>query len=238
VPDEIDEIDEVRHALQTPRAAAIAGIAFAVMLGVSIALMRASIPAEPSDAGEWLTDAGRRRAFSLALNLIPFAGIAFLWFIGVVRTRIGDAEDRFFASVFLGSGLLFLAMLFATAAIAGGIVETGSAASGSPDPEVWEFGRRTTYTLTNVYAMRMAAVFIISTTTIGLRVAILPRWLVVFGFASAVLLLIGSSAVPWLTMAFPTWVLVLSAHILVTDLRSGAGEDGLSARRPRTDGTD
>ena len=233
-----DEIEAARDALQTPRAAAIAGIAFAVLLGVSIALMRTSIPADPRDAGEWLTDPGRRRAFSLALNLIPFAGIAFLWFIGVVRTRIGAAEDRFFASVFLGSGLLFLAMLFATAAIAGGIVETGSAASGSPDPEVWEFGRRTTYTLTNVYAMRMAAVFIISTTTIGLRVAILPRWLVVFGFASAVLLLIGSSAVPWLTMAFPTWVLVLSAHILVTDLRSGAGEDGLSARRPRTDGTD
>ena len=228
-----DEIEAARDALQTPRAAAIAGIAFAVLLGVSIALMRASIPADPRDAGEWLTDPGRRRAFSLALNLIPFAGIAFLWFIGVVRTRIGAAEDRFFASVFLGSGLLFLAMLFATAAIAGGIVETSSTASGSPDPEVWEFGRRTTYTLTNVYAMRMAAVFTISTTTIGLRLGFLPRWLVVFGFASAVLLLIGSSAVPWLTMAFPTWVLVLSVDILVKDLRSGSGEDGLSARSPQ-----
>jgi len=45
---------------------------------------------------------------------LPFAGIAFLWFIGVLRDRLGELEDRFFATVFLGSGLLFLAMLFAS----------------------------------------------------------------------------------------------------------------------------
>jgi hypothetical protein len=28
---------------------------------------------------------------SLALGLLPFAGIAFLWFIGVVRDRLGPA---------------------------------------------------------------------------------------------------------------------------------------------------
>ena len=58
----------------------------------------------------------------LALNLVPFAGIAFLWFMGVVRDRLGSNEDRFFATVFLGSGLLFLAMLFTSAAIAGGLI--------------------------------------------------------------------------------------------------------------------
>ena len=53
---------------------------------------------------------------------MPFAGIAFLWFIGVLRDRLGELEDRFFATVFLGSGLLFLAMPFASAAVAGGII--------------------------------------------------------------------------------------------------------------------
>ena len=43
---------------------------------------------------------------------MPFAGIAFLWFIGVVRDQLGEVEDRLFSTVFLGSGLLFLAMLF------------------------------------------------------------------------------------------------------------------------------
>ena len=67
----------------------------------------------------------------LALNLLPFAGIAFLWFIGVVRDRIGQGEDRFFATVFLGSGLLFIAMLFVTGAVAGGLVLTRERTAGS-----------------------------------------------------------------------------------------------------------
>lgn len=63
-------------------------------------------PPDPAAAGAWLIDPTRRSALVVALNLVPFAGIAFLWFIGVVRDRIGPREDRFFASVFLGSGLL------------------------------------------------------------------------------------------------------------------------------------
>jgi len=99
--------------LTTPRAAAIAGILFAVLLIISMVLIRISIPADPLEPGGWLErDTGR---VSLALNLVPFAGIAFLWFIGVLRDRIGEHEDRFFATVFFGSGVLFLAMLFASA---------------------------------------------------------------------------------------------------------------------------
>jgi hypothetical protein len=92
--------------LRTPRAAAVAGIIF-------------SVPADPAVPGSWLTDSRRRAAVAIALNLIPFAGIAFLWFIGVLRDRIGEREDRFFATVFLGSGLLFVAMIFVAAGIGG-----------------------------------------------------------------------------------------------------------------------
>jgi hypothetical protein len=54
--------------------------------------------------------------------MLPFAGIAFLWFIAVMRDRLGELEDRFFTTVFLGSGLLFIAMIFTAVAIAGGII--------------------------------------------------------------------------------------------------------------------
>ena len=97
------------RALRTPRAAAFAGIAFSVLFTVALVLVRAAVPADPSDAGRWLTDGSRREAVLLALGLVPFAGIAFLWFVGVLRDRVGEAEDRFFATVFLGSGLLFVA---------------------------------------------------------------------------------------------------------------------------------
>ena len=98
----------------------MAGILFSVLLIISLVLVRISIPADPQDAGAWLVDSGRN--VRLALNLLPFSGVAFLWFVGVIRDRLGEYEDRLFATVFLGSGLLFLAMLFASAATAGGII--------------------------------------------------------------------------------------------------------------------
>ena len=83
--------------LRTPRAAAVAGIGFSAFLITALVLLRLSVPAHPGAPGTWLTDAGRRTAVVIALNLVPFAGIAFLWFIGVIRDRIGGREDRFFA---------------------------------------------------------------------------------------------------------------------------------------------
>ena len=93
-----------RAGLKTPRAAGIAGIVFSILFIVSLVLIRISVPANPQEAGAWLSDG--QKTVSLALHLLPFAGIAFLWFIGVLRDRIGPYEDRFFATVFLGSGLL------------------------------------------------------------------------------------------------------------------------------------
>ena len=93
------------HAqLKTPKAAAIAGIAFSLLLLLILWLLRTSIPADPLEPGAWL--ATDTRAITVALNLVPFAGVAFLWFIGVLRDRLGQLEDRFFATVFFGSGLV------------------------------------------------------------------------------------------------------------------------------------
>ena len=106
--------------LTTPRAAAIAGILFGVLFAASLILLRSAIPADPYSGVDWIEHEALR--IGIALDLIPFAGIAFLWFIGVVRDRLGSYEDQFFSSVFFGSGILFLAMIFVSVAIAGGMV--------------------------------------------------------------------------------------------------------------------
>src|SRR6201995_3944522 len=124
---------EAGSSLRTPRGAAVAGIIFSVLLITALTLLRISAPAHPGAGSQWLTDSGRRAAVAVALNLIPFAGIAFLWFIGVLRDRIGDREDRLFATVFLGSGLLFVGMLFVAAAVAGATI---AAATAQPGPDV------------------------------------------------------------------------------------------------------
>ena len=211
--------------LRTPRAAAAAGIAFAVLTATSLILLRLSTPANPGSAGEWLSDSGRRKAVSVALNLVPFAGIAFLWFIGVVRDRIGSQEDRFFATVFLGSGLLFVGMFFSAAALAGGLLgAAASHTSGTPGSDTLALGRGATSILLNVYAMRMAAVFTLTTVTIARRTGIISRWLWSAGVVSAVVLLVAVSFSSWVELLFPAWILALSIDIL-----AGGGRP---ARRP------
>ena len=210
-----------RQAIRTPRAAAVAGIIFAVLITISLVLMRLAIPEELSGANtaSWL------QGNKTTLTLVPFAGIAFLWFIGVVRDRMGALEDQFFSTVFFGSGLLVLAMMFVTAAIAGGIL---SSYALSPDTftksGVLVFGRAVMYTITKVYAVRMAGVFMIALATIWIRTRVMPRVFVFLSYALALLLLVSSDFTSWLILVFPAWVFVISMFILVVSLRGGRAE--------------
>jgi len=199
--------------LRTPRAAAVAGIVFSVFLITALVLLRLSVPVHPGAPGTWLTDSGRRTAVVIGLNLVPFAGIAFLWFIGVIRDRIGGREDRFFATVFLGSGLLFVGMLFAAAAVGGGLFAAASGAA-PPGADTLAAARNTTGILLNVYAMRMAAVFTLTTVTIARRTRIVSRWLEIAGLATALVLLVGVGISDWVELLFPAWILALSIDIL------------------------
>ena len=207
-----------KERLTTPRAAALAGIIFSVLLITSLVLIRISVPADPQAAGSWLV--GGSKNVSLALNLVPFAGIAFLWFIGVVRDRIGEHEDRFFATVFLGSGLLFLAMLFTSTATAGGMISMyGAAASMLVESGIYAYNRAVTYEIMNVYAMKMAGVFMISTCTLALRTGIFPRWMAFLGLALALFLLFSIGFFSWASLVFPLWVLLISVYILLVNFK-------------------
>jgi hypothetical protein len=212
------EVPLTRAGLTTPRAAAIAGIVFSVLLIISLVLIRISVPDDPHDAGAWLPRSWK--TVNLALHLLPFSGIAFLWFIGVLRDRIGPYEDRFFATVFLGSGLLFLAMLFTMAAVAGGIIMVyGAAPATLMTSGLYQFGRTVTQQIMQVYTMKMAGVFMISTCTISIRTGIFPRWMAFLGYALALVLLLSLGYLLWITLVFPLWVLLISVHILLANLK-------------------
>ncbi|MFG2292101.1 hypothetical protein [Streptomyces sp. NPDC048603] len=189
--------------LTTPRAAGVAGIVFALLMAAAIVLSRIALPDGAS--GDVRLDADQRQALTWALEIIPFAGIAFLWFIGAVRSHTGEAEDRFIATVFLGSGVVFTATLFASAAAVGTVLNTNVSS---------EFGRGYAHTLLATYALRMAAVFVASASATGRRLGVLPRPLVVLGYLVSLVLLLAGSSVPWLELLFPGWALVVSLYIL------------------------
>ena len=213
--------------LRTPRAAAFAGIAFSVLQITSNVLMHSSLPAEALYEQGLLTDFARE--ISLALGLLPFAGIAFLWFIGVLRDRLGHLEDQFFSTLFFGSGLLYLAMTFVSAAITGGLVTLYVAA---PDlfinSGILIFGRAIIFKFNNTYAIRMAGMFMFVLGTIWVRTGLMPRWLSVLTYLTALSLIVGIAFWPWSTLFFPAWVFIISVYILVLNFRYQHEKDGVT----------
>lgn len=200
--------------LTTPRAAAVAGILFAVIFAASLVLVRSSIPDDPSAGGDWVLERSGR--VTAAMTLMPFAGIAFLWFVGVVRDRVGELEDRFFSTVFFGSALLFLAMVFVSMSIAGAILASSQTGDDpAVQQEVVKFGRYVMLQISNVYALRMAGVFIISLATVWLRTGVMPRWIALSSYLVAFVLLVVTSLSLWFTLVFPAWALVVSLIILL-----------------------
>jgi hypothetical protein len=213
------------HQLKTPRAAAVAGVLSALLFAAVLVLIRAQMPEGVGDSTQWLDS--QRDGILTATKLMPFAGITFLWFIAVVRDGVGRFEDRFFATVFLGSGLLFLAIMFVSTAVAAALVASNT---GVTDPaahaEVIAFGKGIVLSAAKTYAIRMAAVFMMSLATIWLKTGLMPRWLVVVSYLVAVALLIASDLSMWLTLTFPIWMLVVSGLLLiraglVNDQRAG-----------------
>ncbi len=210
-------VDEAGRQLRAPWAAGLAGILFAVLFTGALLLIRSSPLTAASNAqlvqlfaqgrDQWLLIGG--------LYLAPFAGIMFLWFIAVVRDQVGEREDRFFATVFLGSGLIFVALVFAAAAVASTVAvavrELGLDAPTVPEVELV---RAIAYTLLFGFATRAAAVFLFSTATLGLRSGALPRWLALIGYLIGLILLLVVTFWDWIILLFPAWVAVASVFLI------------------------
>ena len=223
------DVSLVRDKLKTPRAAAVAGVIFSTLLILIDVLLRKSIPANPLGSGIQLIE--HAKALSLALRLAPFAGIAFLWFMAVIRDR--HREDPFFATVFLGSGLVYLAMMLVCAAIARALLLVLEA-----EPErviqsgAYAIGRASTYEIFHIYAIRIAAVFMTSVSTTMLRTQIGPRVLAYLGYVLALVLLFAVETFDWASLAFPLWTLLVSVLIMIEGFRrrSDTGNESVLVR--------
>jgi hypothetical protein len=212
-----------RQELRTPSGAAVAGIVFALLLGTSLTLIWTSLPAGPEPDIELLRE--RIDTVRVGLTLMPFAGIAFLWFVGVIRDLLGDQEDRFFATVLLGSGILYLAMTFAAAGLAGGLL--GLVLVDVEDElmvALFTFSREATRTIVTAYAIRMAGVFMMTFATIVFRTRTMPRWVPLVTVVLAIVLLFTVPRTLWAILVFPTWVLGMSVVILLRRSARGAGD--------------
>ncbi len=221
----------LRHAATLTSAV---GLAFSALFTVAFGLTM-SIPGPKATNEELIAyyeAGGSSLPVAIGLYIMPFAGIAFLWFIVALRMWAAASVRRqsvLQSNLQLVSGLLFVAMFFIGAA-ASTVLTVSIEFAGAPvDPVAARqfpiFGQ----TVILFFAMRMAAMFVFTTSAIGRSAGILPRWFALLGFAVGVFLLLTASFVPQVVLVFPTWVLILSL-ILLRRARSIPREARLPAR--------
>jgi hypothetical protein len=215
--DVVAAIDQAGRQLRAPWAASIAGLLFAVLFTAALLLLRSS-PLVTADDAELVRLFATGQDLGVVvggLYLAPFAGIMFLWFLAVIRDQIGDREDRFFATVFFGSGLLFVALIFVAATVASAsVVGVRYLGLEVPSSEELSQARSLSYTVLFAFSTRAAAVFLISLGTIGLRSRTFPNWFAWTGYLLGVVLLVVVSFWDWIVLALPAWVAVVSLFIL------------------------
>ncbi len=160
---------EDRSVASRPPLLPVAGLIHAVLSIISLNMLLATPDLSSSDSEilEYFSspNAGGRALF--ALNLMAISIIAFLWFIGVIRSRIGRDEPKFFGTIFLGGGILYAALnLFGAAALAAPSLLVGIGGQ-VPDPGAASMARSVGAIAVVIFMPRMQALFVFSTAALG-----------------------------------------------------------------------
>ena len=231
---DVPVIAEATRQLRAPWAASVAGLLFAVLFTAGLVLMRsqAMFVADDAELARLFAAGEDLPALIGGLYLAPFAGIMFLWFIAVIRDQLGEREDRFFATVFFGSGLLFVALLFVAAAVeSAAIVGVRYLGQAPPTAALVAVLRALSYALLFAFGTRAAAVFLVSAATIGVRSGVFPRWFAATGYFVAAVLFVVVTFWDWMILMLPIWVAIVSLFLIGRELpRRRASATGQPAR--------
>lgn len=211
---------KVERKATTPAAGAVAGLLFAVLYSASMIIFMNTMAQIESGTGPSLESS--LPAFDLSLGLIPFAGLFFLWFVAVARQRLGRFEDQFFATIFMGSGYIFLGLTFVAAALAGSSLANAHQDPAFADSSTYDFARLAVTQLLTIFIPKMLGVFMLSQSVLWLTTKVMPRWMALVALLIAFTLLLGLGQPPWNVLIFPAWVVLVSIYILVNHLRTPA----------------
>jgi hypothetical protein len=222
VPDNQSAVPAESHHRSMRRAAMLTvGVGFAhAALFVLAYYLVATTPGGRAPDAEirdfYVSDA--RRLTLVGLYVMPFAGIAFVWFIVALRMWISLSHRRenvLLSNVQLVSGILFLAMFFASGAASAAAAASVEFAGAVVNPDLARQLPLYGSTLLLVFGMRMAAMFVFTTSSIARTTGILPRWFTYAGYAVGLFMLLSASFSPLLVLVFPAWMFTLCILLFV-----------------------
>jgi hypothetical protein len=215
----------VRRDIRSPRSAAFAGIGYSILMITGMFLTASIARVRMEDITLEILESWSRKA-SLIILLVPFAGIAFLWFTGVIRDRLGELEDRFFATLFYGSGIIQVVLLFIWGAIFGAVMTARSmTAAGLIDNRIFIFSFALMNEIIGNYALRMAGVYMTAINSLWSKTGLMPRWLIIGTYILALGFLLAAERFREARFLLPIWVLVVSVYILILNYRQAHNQE-------------
>lgn len=195
-----------------------AGIGFGVLAIISAWLLasdREAIAAADDPFGYYVAS-GIGAASVAGLYLLPFAAIGFLWFIVALRGWIrgsGHRRNELISDLQLVSGVAFTAVFL----VGSGAIATSVLVEASDDSELTFNSLRALAafgtSLISVMGVRMAGIFVLATSTLGMTTGVLPRWFNLIGYVFGALLMVSPLVDATFSLAFPIWVIVLSVML-------------------------
>ncbi len=195
------------------------GIAFSILFVVAFLLTLGIPPVDATDQEiiDYYNSGDKVLPVVIGLYLLPFAGMAFLWFIVALRMWAAASVRRqsvLQSNLQLVSGVIFVALFFGGAAATAVLAITVQFTDARIDPVTARLFPIFGHTIILFFAMRMAAMFVFTTSAIGRTAGILPRWFGIVGYGVGLFLLLAATFSPLLVLVFPAWVLALSLILL------------------------
>lgn len=222
---------------RSARFTSIAGVTYSILFLVSYLIMLRAPGPDSSDSEyqAFYSSSDRQSVNFVALYLLPFAGIAFLWFIVTVRSwiqmRAVKPINLLFSNVQFVSGVVFLTLLFSSAAaLSIGAVAFDMASNGGSTELAREFPLFGS-SLFFIFATRMGAMFVFTTTKVCGDAGIIPHWFTIVGIVVGVVMLLTSSFDRWMIVVFPLWVLMLCLLVQLHVRRVFDQKAGLIAKQ-------
>ncbi|CAM3688545.1 hypothetical protein OCAE111667_22110 [Occultella aeris] len=213
----------VRERLFQGSGAGLAGLLFAVLFIVGFVILD-QIPdsATTDELTAYYQGASGSAVIVAGFYLVPFSGLAFLWFIAAARHRLRSLarrEDPLLDTVQITAGVLFVAMIFVAAAAAVTGVSAVRLTPSDATADLVTLEQASTMTnyaqmLLMTYAFRTAGVFILASTTRGLRAKLFPRWFAVLSYLAVAVLLLSLTSVRAVVLVVPLWVAAAAGVIL------------------------
>lgn len=217
--------------MQLRRAAALTGVigaCFALLFLASLYLLNTAPKPKESDQAymDFYASDDRRKIVLVGLYILPLAAVAFIWFIAALRHWVAHSSRRgsqLHGTVQLVSGVAFITLALASAAASTLPAALMELSSDPPEPSVARDFPLYGNALLLVFGVRMAAMFIVTTVNVAMKIGFMPRWFGVISIILALFLFLSATLSVWLVVLFPVWVLALGVLIIVQAYRMDPG---------------